>query len=326
MTEPSIDGSGWLGRDMTDESEWVVELDDETTSLLAEHAAQVAAGRSAPGDLVSAPGLRNAVATMSAALLTGRGFTLLRGLPVDDLDDAGRAALCTTIGTALGVPIRQNADGDELIRVRDEGKDFSQQGVRSYETAAPLPYHSDSSDVVGLLCIRAAQEGGASTIISSVAVHDAIVSARPDLAALLHEPWPTASIVEGTVVQQPICATNDRGQVFTRYGRMYVERAHEYDPSVPPLSDEQIEALDLFDSFLADPAFVLDMHFRPGDLQLLNNYRIMHGRASYADHPDPALRRELLRIWLVMRELDLPAAFEDSGFVPRAEAFGEAAG
>lgn len=322
MTTVRRDGSGWRGRDLTDEAEWVIELEPDAVEALASHARRVAAGASTTTDFRPSATTSDQLAAMTSAVLHGRGFTLLRGLPVDELDDGARAALCTTIGQLLGVPIRQNADGDELIRVRDEGKDFSQQGVRSYETAAPLPYHSDSSDVVGLMCVRAAQSGGASTIISSVAVHDAMVEVRPDLAALLHEPWPTASIIRGTVDMQPICATNAAGQVFTRYGRMYVETAHEYDPAAPPLTDEQVEALDLYDSFLADPSFVLDMHFQPGDLQLLNNYRIMHGRAPYIDHPDPARRRELLRIWLVLHDLDLPEVYENSGFVPRAEAFG----
>jgi hypothetical protein len=319
MIHPLRDGSGWIGRDLTDESEWVVELDNDSIAALADHARRRAAG-AVEHAFVPSTAMQVVLAEMSDALLHGRGFTLLRGLPVDRLDDAERRVLCTTIGELLGVPIRQNADGDELVRVRDEGKDFAQQGVRSYETAAPLPYHSDSSDVVGLLCVRAARSGGASTIVSSVALHDAMVDTDPGLAALLHESWPTASIVAGTVDWMPICAANGSGQVFTRYGRMYVETAHEYDASTDPLRPEQIAALDLYDSLLADPTFVLDMHFRPGDLQLLNNYRIMHGRAPYTDHAEPALRRELLRIWLVMPELELPAVFENSGFVPRSEA------
>lgn len=325
MTPPQIDGSGWLGTELTDETEWTVPLSPEARDVLVEHARRAATsptGRlDAEIDTVRAhPRLRTAVSTIRRALIDGRGFSLVRGLPVDELDDAERAALVTAFGTLIGIPIRQNAAGDELIRVRDEGKDFSQPGVRSYETAAPLPYHSDSSDVVGLYCVRAAQSGGASTIISSVAVHDAMVRADPHLAGLLHEDWPTASIVEGTVVPMPICATNAPGRVFTRYGRMYVETAHEYDDSVVPLSEERIAALDLYDSFLADPDFVLDMHFRPGDLQLLNNYRIMHGRSPYVDWPEPERRRELLRLWLVMPDMELPEVFEDSGFVSRSEA------
>jgi len=323
MSPPQLDGSGWLGAELRDESEWIAPVDDEVRSALLDHVtAPDPTGTVDLDRLRAVPAIESAIAEIRHSLIDGRGFVLIRGLPVDELDDPGRALLVTTIGRLIGVPIRQNAAGDQLIRVRDEGKDFSQQGVRSYETAAPLPYHSDSSDVVGLYCVRAAQSGGASTIISSVAVHDAMVRSHPDLAELLHEPWPTASIVEGTVVDMPICASDDAGRVFTRYGRKYVETAHEYDATVEPLNADQIAALDLYDSHLADPSFVLDMHFQPGDLQLLNNYRIMHGRAPYVDWPEPEQRRELLRIWLVVEQMELPAVFEDSGFVPRSEALG----
>lgn len=325
MTHPRLDGSGWLGSELTDPDEWTVPISASARHALVEAARRAAATHDPlTGEELDAlrgrGDLAASVSTISDALIHGRGFSLVRGLPVDELDDGERAALVTTFGRLIGIPIRQNAAGDELIRVRDEGKDFSQPGVRSYETAAPLQYHSDSSDVVGLYCVRAAQSGGASTIVSSVAVHDAVVRADPRLGGLLHEDWPSASIVEGTVVRKPICATNPDGRVFTRYGRLYVETAHEYDESVEPLSADHVAALDLFDSFLADPDFVLDMHFQPGDLQLLNNYRIMHGRASYVDWPQPEQRRELLRLWLVMPTMKLPPVFEDSGFVPRSEA------
>lgn len=326
MTHPQIDGSGWLGSELSDEDEWTVTLSETARDALVCHARRAAAsplGGSHDAELEALRDhdeIRAAVSAIGKALVQGRGFSLVRGLPVSDLHDDERAELVMTVGRLVGIPIRQNAAGDELIRVRDEGKDFSRPGVRSYETAAPLPHHSDSSDVVGLYCVRPARSGGASTIISSVAVHDAMVRADPALAALLHEDWPTASIVEGTVVPMPICSSTPDGRVFTRYGRKYVETAHEYDDRLEPLSDERVAALDLYDSFLADPDFVLDMHFRPGDLQLLNNYRIMHGRAPYTDWPDPTRRRELLRLWLVMPDMELPAVFEDSGFVPRSEA------
>lgn len=35
-----------------------------------------------------------------------------------------------------------------------------------------------------------------------------------------------------------------------------------------------------------------------GDIQLLNNVRILHAREAYTDYDDPAERRHLLRLWL----------------------------
>ena len=42
----------------------------------------------------------------------------------------------------------------------------------------------------------------------------------------------------------------------------------------------------------------LDMALQPGDIQLLNNHVIMHGRTDYEDYPEMERRRHLLRLWL----------------------------
>ncbi len=40
------------------------------------------------------------------------------------------------------------------------------------------------------------------------------------------------------------------------------------------------------------------MEFKPGDIQLLANAKILHSREAYEDHDDRDLRRHLLRLWL----------------------------
>jgi hypothetical protein len=316
---PRPDGKGWIGRDLTDSNDWKVEIPADVITTLVDQVREIAASHE-----MASPSDDSTVAAMFDSvrreLVSGRGFVLMRGIPVDDLNETENAIMTTVLGRLVGVPIRQNAAGEQLVRVRDSGSSFDDEGVRSYETAAPLPFHSDSSDVVGLYCIRSARSGGASTIVSSAALHDAMLATRPDLAGLLHQPWATASVVAGTIEQMPICAADRHGAVFTRYGRRYVEPATDADVDLAALSSERTDALDLYDSFLADPDFALDMHFRPGDLQFLNNYRVMHSRAPYVDWPDPARRRELLRVWLVLSEMEVPDVFEDSGFVPRGEA------
>jgi len=38
------------------------------------------------------------------------------------------------------------------------------------------------------------------------------------------------------------------------------------------------------------------MDFQPGDMQFINNYHVMHGRAAYQDRPGQV--RHLKRLWL----------------------------
>lgn len=57
-------------------------------------------------------------------------------------------------------------------------------------------------------------------------------------------------------------------------------------------------AIDTIIALARDPAMRLDMDFRPGDIQFLNNYVILHSRTGWEDHDDPQQRRALLRLWL----------------------------
>lgn len=314
------DPASWRGDEIAGDTEWRFSLDAgdlaDLVSLARDLAEPIRRGDSSLSDIGPEPAVPAAVTTIAAAireqLLGGRGFALVRGLPADELDLIENSVLYWLVGCQVGIPMHQNAANDVLIRVRDEGKDFEQQGVRAYETNANLDYHTDSSDVVALYCLRPAMQGGTSTIVSSVAVYDEMARRDPELAALLFEPWPHLNPVSGAISHEPICARNDAGRLFTRYGRKYTDLPGH-------LSDRQIAALDLFDAITREPGFVLNMDFRPGDVQFLNNYVIMHARTEYVDWPDPERRRELLRMWLVLRQqFGLPPAFANAGFISRA--------
>lgn len=322
--------AAWRGDDVAAETDWCLRFDDHDLAAVVGRARRLAQpvrdGDRSLADIgrrdVDIEAIVELADRVHRALVDGRGFALLRGLPVDELDDVENQVLYWMIGVHVGIPLHQNEARDVLVRVRDQGKDFGEFGVRAYETTADLDYHTDSSDVVALYCLRPARVGGTSTIVSSVAVHDEMVRRRPDLAALLHEPWPQISPVGGVVTWTPICALNDAGRLFSRYGRKYTELAPAERPDlVDPLTDDQIAALDLFDEITRSPGLALDMDFRPGDVQFLDNTTIMHARTEYVDWPEEHRRRELLRMWLVYRDgIDLPDAFRDVGFVSRAVA------
>src|SRR4029453_10211726 len=60
--------------------------------------------------------------------------------------------------------------------------------ARGYQTAERLSYHTDSSDVVGLLSLRTAKSGGLSSAVSSTAIYHVLLDRHPDLLAVLLEP------------------------------------------------------------------------------------------------------------------------------------------
>ena len=95
------------------------------------------------------------------------------------------------------------------------------------------------------------------------------------------------------------------GQVSIRYVRKSIETGmaklgREFDA-------EELVLLDYLDEVTQRPDLVVTMHLSPGDMQFVNNYAVLHSRTSYKDHPDPAKRRHLLRLWLKvdkLRQLD----------------------
>ncbi|MDY7100846.1 MAG: TauD/TfdA family dioxygenase [Actinomycetota bacterium] len=324
---PHVDGPAvWRGEDIADDPTLRLDLTDDH---VAELRAALDAVRDRPLREITAedfplPTLGPHLDATVDELLDGRGFALLRGVPVDDLSDDERRRIYWGIGQHLGVPISQNDAGDHLVRVRSEGLDFSNPTVRAYQTDAQLDYHSDSSDIVGLLCVRPAKEGGVSTIVSAGAVFDEAVRRRPDLLDELTGSWWWDRRKPDLATSFFSCRifADHGGRLFSYYGRAHIESATR-SPDVPELTDRQIEALDVLDAIANDPAFVLNMHFRPGDIQFLNNRAVWHARTAYVDHPEPERRRELLRLWLtVRRPLDLPEDFAAAGITNRAAAFG----
>jgi len=71
---------------------------------------------------------------------------------------------------------------------------------------------------------------------------------------------------------------------------------------VPPLTSQQIEALDLLDELANDPKLNLMMELEPGDIQLVHNHTILHDRTAFDDYPEPERKRHLLRLWVAPYE------------------------
>jgi hypothetical protein len=95
------------------------------------------------------------------------------------------------------------------------------------------------------------------------------------------------------------------------YVRRYIESAQRF-PQVPRLTPAQIEAMDLLDTLVEDPALHLYMDFEPGDIQLVHNHQVLHDRTEYEDWPEPERKRHLLRLWLCPPDgRPLPACFAE---------------
>ncbi|MGE0311500.1 MAG: TauD/TfdA family dioxygenase [Lautropia sp.] len=305
---------------MADRDDWIVRLDDADIAALDRALADVRRAGLAIHDVdrnaFSIPALAPKIRRMLDLIETGPGFVLLKGLPIERYSSADAAMIYWGIGAQMGPAFAQNAQGDVLGHVRDLGADWKKDmRARGYQTRMRLPFHNDSTDVVGLLCLRSAKSGGESRIVSSPALHNAFLTTRPDLWAVMCEPFCVDRRGEESEGQKPWyvtpCFNHHEGRLFVRYNRTFIESAQRF-PEVPRLSKAQTEALDLMDALCNDPAYYLDMRFEPGDMQFLCNYDVLHSRNDYEDWPEASRKRHLLRLWLrTPRFSSLPAAFAD---------------
>ncbi len=306
---PVAGPAAWYGRDLQESDAWIEHLTPtEIGELLAAVGAierQGTAMLDVTVDDVPLPTLGPRLRGLANELDRGRGFWLMRGLPLDELTERQAAFAYWCMGLHMGSPVSQNARGHLLGHVTDEGRDLKDPGTRGYQTRLRLPYHTDSSDVVGLLCLTPARTGGLSAVASTTTVYNETIARRPDLADLWFQSWYYDRRNEHREDEDPFFTTplanwNDP-LLSIRYVRSFLDSAQRHD-AVPRRTDREVEFLDLVDEIAGEPGVALHMDFQPGDIQFVCNYSTFHSRTSYTDHEDPALKRHLLRLWLTLHE------------------------
>ncbi|WP_416898881.1 MAG: TauD/TfdA family dioxygenase [Minwuia sp.] len=307
LPPPPSGPSVWTGREMMGRSDWIQHLDAATTDCLGRVTERfLSSGR----DLAAMTRadmqddrLEKLTASWNEELLHGRGFLLIRGMPVGVWPHEQVAAAYYGLGLLMGVPRSQNAKGHLLGHVRDLGLSTDDPRVRIYQTTERQTFHTDSCDVVGLLCLKTAKAGGESAIASSMAIYAEMYRRRPDLLAQLFHAFPTdrrGEIPPGKKAFFEIPVFNHHaGHLSAIYARRYIESSQKFEDA-RRLTSTEVEALDLLDELVNDPDIHLKMAFQPGDMQFLHNHTIFHDRLAYQDWPEPERKRHLLRLWLAI--------------------------
>ncbi len=292
----------WKGSDMRHSVDWLRPFNREE---LAEIDSALQAVKQRRLDLFNIerddfplPNFSRALTQIAQELETGHGLIMLRGLPLT-YSPQDLQIIYWGIGTHLGTALSQNSHGELLGTVTDAGIKVENTKRRGSKTSDGLDFHSDRCDVVGLLCIRKAKSGGASRVVSSAAIHNEVLTRRPDLIDVFYANWHHSWQGEeppgqGRAYVRPIFGFRD-GYFTGLFSPAYTRFAQEF-PEVPRHTQAQREALELY-SQLADE-LALDMQFEPGDIQLLNNHLIYHGRTEFDDDEDDEKKRLLLRLWL----------------------------
>ncbi|KAI7843623.1 hypothetical protein COHA_002863 [Chlorella ohadii] len=307
LGQPLQDPAAWTAPEVlaSDPSTWQYILSPQDQQEIVDAAQRaVASGKPVP-ELTKAdfplPGLGTKLEQIRDSVVFGRGFFLLRGFPIERLSRAEVVAAWLGVGLYWGQPRSQNAKGHLVGHVKDLGLDPNADDVRVYATNAAQPWHVDDADLVGLLCLKRAKEGGLSRWASSISIYNRLLEARPDLVEELAKTYHFDKKGEVGPGEQPYLElpvlSVYKGHLTFFYNDKYIKEAQRF-PEVPRLTPKQLEALQAVTDLADSPDLHLDWDLQPGDVQLIYNWTQLHFRTAYVDHPGFENRRHLLRLWL----------------------------
>jgi hypothetical protein len=301
--EPVVDPAGWTAEDLHDVAAWSYRISDREADELA---AGIAAVRRQGVPIVEVAResfplgrFADVLADVRRELMDGRGIVMLQNFPIERFDREETAIAYIGLGAYLGKTMSQNKQGHVLGHVKDLGGDYADPHTRGYMTRAEMFFHADACDYVGLLCLQTSKSGGASRVASSVTVYNRILQQRPDLAKVLTEDFYRSrsgevNPGEAPFFKQPIFSFTDG--YFSATGASDVVDKAQKQPGVAKFNEAQREAVARYRATVEECA--LDIDFKPGDIQFLNNFVMLHTRREYEDWPEPARKRHLLRLWL----------------------------
>jgi len=301
------DERAWL-RGGISPANWLVPLPDEAA---AELTAAVGALRCDPLPLLllapthfALPACREVMARVGEKLRHGVGLAVVDRVPVERFSEDENRAVYWLLGSLLGQPVAQKWDGTMVYDVRDTGKTL-EYGVRRSVTNLELQFHTDAPwlslppELVGLLCLHPAREGGVSRFVSLVSVHNELRRRHPDLLPRLYRPFPWDRQAE----HAPDDAKVSRQSVFEYDGREL--RARWNDVLIlngealagTPLDPEGREAVAAMRAIADAPELSIEFTIEQGQIQYLNNRHFAHSRTAFKDAAESHAKRHLVRLW-----------------------------
>ncbi len=313
---PLFEGRGaWQRDDFSNPDAWTCRLSPAALDELDEAMDRARdSGRNIPA-LTPAdfplPSLAPTLQAIRKDLESGRGFTLIRGLPIERYSDEEAAIIYWGIATQLAQPMPQNVIEEYLFSVRDEGynfqRDYGATGVRISRTASAIEFHTDSSaayagytpDIVSLLALQTAKTGGMSAFISAQTLHNVLLRERPAYLERLYAPYYFDRRAELRSGESPTLLTpifTYKDSLAIRYFRFNLMRGHETAGS--PLTPADTEPIDFLESVCRREELPVTLQMERGDMQFVNNRFVLHSRTAFEDHAEPDRRRHFLRLWM----------------------------
>ena len=237
-------------------------------------------------------------------VMDGYGLIILRGFPLGQYSKEELGMIHFGIGTHFGTAMSQSVMGDRLGHVVDVGGKDPKE--RAYRNSTELDMHTDACDVVAMMCLQKAISGGYSGYVSAISIYNEALRRAPELMPVLMRGFHYHRFGEEEPGQSPVTETRipvfsfSEGYLSVNYLRAYIDMAA--DEMGQSLSAAEVAALDLVDDIAHDEKFALRFITEPGEAVFFNNLTILHNRSAFDDADDPALKRHLLRLWLVAHQ------------------------
>jgi Taurine catabolism dioxygenase TauD, TfdA family len=236
------------------------------------------------------------MAEVRQQVMCGRGAVILSGIDVERYTLERFERLYWGLGTHLGKGTIQGELGDWIARVEKSEHNPTGRGTLMDVELRP---HTDMHEVMSLACVSRAAEGGESTLVSSLAVHNAIRATRPQFLAPLYEGF-WAGINETIGGTKPLsdrkvpifCCFDDKVSCYYNKYFMFAA-AKRLGVQLPP---DLWAAMNWFDAQAMRADLGVTFLLQPGELVFWHNWTCLHARGAFRDAPDA--KRLLLRLWL----------------------------
>jgi len=246
---------------------------------------------------------RQFLRTVSQKIDHGTGFVRLRGIPVDECRDVEEAkALYWLLGQLIDQPIPQYFDGYMIYDLRYLGVKERDNEQANRERTNEIPLHSDESlpavgpNYLTLFCWRQARIGGETRLSSFFEAYRQIAGTRPDLLERLYLPYfwlPERRTPDDAIYYHPVATcVNERLRI--QFSQDYNWRGYaRFNEPYDALGKEAVAEVQ---RILEACSF--EFLLEPGDIAIINNDRVAHGRTYHEDWDEPHKKRHLMRLWL----------------------------
>ena len=315
MLRERIRGPQAWRRDSLSAADWTVPIPAECLAELRAALAQYRGNRlpmlMLSPDEFELAACRALMAGVKRRLDEGIMFAVLDRLPMAEMTREEASVLYWLLASLLARPVAQKIDGTMTYVVADTGAKLAPgSGIRPTVTNVDLTFHNDNSynetppDYVALFCQQTAKAGGVSRVVSVYTVHNQLLEEAPELLERLYRPfWYDRHREHEEGEPNTFAAPVFEYGVFECRERLkarlaLIEIRAGYTLRGETLDDTGAKALEAVQAVFDRPELRVELDFRPGQIQIVNNRSTGHARTAFEDHEEPERRHRLIRLWL----------------------------